>query len=422
MTYEPRTLIQADDSYSVDAFGRWRVSNLETIFDSKQIFNDPDLADNIENYPLFFDNQQTSGTGTSTAFNVNTASTTLSVSNATAGTRVRQSKMRFNYQPGKSQAIFASFVLGAQSAGITRRVGYFDQNNGLFLEDNGSSYRFVRRTFTSGSAVDNAVDQSSWNEDKMDGTGPSGITLDFTKAQILFVDLEWLGAGRVRMGFVVDGKIYYAHEFLNANNLTIVYMSSPNLPIRAEISNSGAGPAADLMVICSSVASEGGLADLGSVRRASNNGTHVDLADENTVYGVIGLRLKPSYLGAAVKILNVNMQIHTATDRVEWILYYNPTITGTFTWTDNSQSAVQIGRAAAAGPTITNGYQLDGGYIESGNNATGNSGSSGGGINNAIRLGSLIDGTPDTIVLCARPIAGSSDVDVEGSITWRELL
>jgi hypothetical protein len=421
MSYQPNVSIKSADSASIDSFGRWRISYPYTLFDSKQIFDDPDLASNVENQPLFYDNQQTSGTGTSTTYSNDTASTVLSVSNLTAGTRVRQTRASFNYEPGKSFIVLRSFILGSQSSGITKRIGYFNSNNGLFLEDTGTDYAFVRRTFTSGSAVDNTVTRANWNLDKMDGTGPSGINLDFTKTQILFIDYEWLGVGRVRYGFVVDGIIYYAHEILNTNNLSVVYMSNPDLPLRTEISNDGTGPIASITDICSSVISEGGTNSLGVVRYVSTAGTHVDAAVENTIYAILGIQLRPSNLSASVVILDAALQIQTASHQIEWILKFNPTVAGTFTYNGIPQSVVQYATGATAN-TVTGGYDLAGGFLESGGNQGGAAGSLASGVNSALRLGSQIDGTPDSIVLCARPIGASTDVDIEGSLAWRELL
>ncbi len=402
-------------------FGRWRVSNPQTLFDSKNIFNDSDLADTAENQPLFYDNQQTAGTGTGTTYDANKAQQTLTVSASTAGTRVRQTKMRFNYQPGKSQEILMTFNMVGAVANITKREGIFDEKNGLFLELAGTTVQFTRRTYVTGSAVDTSVTQANWNVDKMDGTGKSGVTLDWTKTQILIIDFEWLGVGRVRMGFVVDGKIYYAHEFLNANVLAEVYMSTPNLPLRSEIINNGSGVAASLTQICSTVISEGGSQDLGQVRYASTDGTHTTATTENTIYAVLGIRLKANYIGASVKQLNAALQIQSGTDRVEWMLIFNPTVAGTFTYADEALSAVQIARGATAN-TVTGGYKMAGGYVESGGSQTGSAGSGSAGLDTAILLGSLIDGTVDTIVLCVRPIGGTTSVQVEGSMTWRELV
>jgi hypothetical protein len=412
--------IQFADSPSIDAFGRLRVSNPVTLFDTKQIFDDSDLASSVENTPLFYDNVQTAGSGTTTTYDVNKAQTTLTVAASTAGTRVRQSKVRLNYQPGKSLLVFMSHVIGAQVSGVTKREGYFDENNGIFLEDNGTNYGVVRRSKATESVVDDRIVQSSWNIDKMDGNGKSGINIDHTKAQILVIDFEWLGVGRVRIGFVVNGLLYYCHQWLNANNLSNVYMSTPNLPLRSEISNNGTGGTASLIQICSTVISEGGINPNGSIRSASTDGTQVVCSTENTNYAIIGVRLKSNYIGATIKILDLALQIQSASKMCEWSLIFNPTVAGSFTYVDESRSAIQAARGATAN-TVTGGYRIAGGYSESGNNASGGSNSISAAIENALTLGSTVAGVVDTIVLCAKPIGGTSNIDVEGSLTWREI-
>lgn len=400
------------DGPQLDAFGRLRVSQIETIFDSKLLY---DAA------PLFWNDVQTSGTATS-AHSTAEAAVTLTVNLNTAGVRTRQTFMRFNYQPGKSQLILITFVLDASGGGtgITRRVGLYDTNNGLFLADVEGVYNFTRRTYVSGSPVDTAVTQANWNLDKMDGTGASGITLDFTKTQILVIDYEWLGVGRVRLGFNVGGNTYYAHEFLNTNVLTTVYMSTPNLPIRYELINDGNGVASTMKCICATVNSEGGTQNLGIIRYASTDGTHVDANTENTIYAVIGIRLKSTHIGSSIKIINASVQIQTGSHKVEWLLLLNPTVADVFTYADETNSAVQTAKGATANE-VSNGYKIAGGFAESGGVQGGNAGSGGADVNNAILLGSTIAGVVDTIVLAVRPIGGSSNVDIEGSLVWREL-
>jgi hypothetical protein len=146
-----KTQIVASDTPIIDAFGRIRVSNPETLHDSKQIFDDSDLDSSVENQPLFYDNQETSGADTTTDFQINKAQTVLGVADSTAGTRVRQTKRRFNYQPGKSMMVLMTFAYCcAAQSGVTRREGIFDEKNGLFFEDNGTNYGFVRRTYVTG--------------------------------------------------------------------------------------------------------------------------------------------------------------------------------------------------------------------------------------------------------------------------------
>lgn len=404
--------IKYGDSPSIDAFARLRVSSPVTLFDSKLLYDAS---------PLFWDDEQTSGSGTTSVHSPNLASVGIGVSNLIAGTRVRQTFMRFNYQPGKSQLILMTFSNFITRTGITKRVGIFSSNNGLFFQSSAGVVSVVRRSYVTGAAVDTAVAQSNWNIDTMDGEGKSGIELDFTKAQIAVIDYEWLGVGRVRMGFVIDGLVYYCHEFLNTNNLSTVYMSTPNLPLRYEISNDGTGTGDYLTHICSSVISEGGSEDNGIIRYASTSGTHVDANTENTIYAIIGIRLKSSHIGTSIKIINAAIQIQTGTNRVEWMLKLNPTVAGAFTYTDQTNSAVQIATGATAN-TVTGGIDIAGGFAESGGVQSGNAGSDSRGIDNAILLGSDINGVRDTLVLCARPIGGSTNVDVEGSLSWRGLL
>ena len=173
--------------------------------------------------------------GTSTSFNVNRASTTLSVSAFTAGTRIRQSKRCFNYQPGKSQFVVRTFVMGAAVNGVTKETGYFDGINGICLRQQASGISLVVTSNATGSPVDTVIPQSSWNVDKLDGTGASGLALDLSKVQIMLIDFEWLGAGTVSIGFFINRQLYYANMFHNANILDTVYMSNPNLPLRKVI-------------------------------------------------------------------------------------------------------------------------------------------------------------------------------------------
>ena len=278
--------------------------------------------------------------------------------------------------------------------------------------------KVVLRGKMSGSPVDTVISQSNWNLDKMDGTGLSGITLDFSKSQIYFFDMEWLGVGRGRYGFFHNGVPIYCHETLNSNVISTVYMSTPNLPIRFSIENDWAGAATTMAQICATVISEGGSDDMGILRYKSTEGTHVDCDVENTIYAIVGIRLKSTHLGGNIKIQRIAIQLTTSSETGEWIWILNPTIAGTFTYADETNSVVQTATGALAN-TVTNGTKVTGGFAES---SSGGFGSGGivSPIPNALLLGALIDGTVDEMVLCWRPNGGTSGHDIEGSITWRE--
>ena len=393
---------------SYDAFGRIRVSDPITLFDSKQIH---------DTQALFWDDEETSGSGTSTAHDADTAKTRISVSATTAGTRVRQTFMRFNYQTGKSHLILMTGLISGSGSGITGSMGYYDDNNGIFVKSEDGTLYITRRTNVTGSAVDNDVAQSSWSGDKLDGSGASGYTLDPSKTQIFWIDLEWLGVGRVRCGFVIDGKFILCHEFLNANVLTEVYMSTPNLPLRYEISNDGTGGAAYVDHICSTVISEGGNSGTVGQIRSKNQGNAVsDCNASGTYYALVGIRLKAAYIGASTKITGISI-LSTSNDDVLWELRLNPSVAGTFTYADETNSAVQtVAGDTTNDPstnTVTGGTVMRSGYLDSGGSVT---------IladEQPIELGAAIDGTVDTIVLCVTPLG--SNADISGAITWREV-
>lgn len=396
------------DLGNLDAFHRLRVSEPYTIFDSKQISN--------QHENIFWDTSEVSGGGTSSTYNQNKAQTSLSVSNTTAGKRVRQTKQRFNYQPGKSQLVFITFAGNTLVSGVKKEVGLFDDNNGLFLSIDGSSASLVRRTKASGSVVDNSISQASWNLDTMDGNCPSGITLDFSKSQILLIDYEWLGVGRVRYGFVVDGIPVYVHQELNTNNLDVVYMSTPNLPVRYSIENDGTGSAAEFDCICSSVISEGSFEPNG-VNRVVFNTSKVNANTIGTKYAMLGIKLKTNSQGALIVPEGISLLATTA-DAFRWELHVNPTVAGTFTYNDLTDSAIQYALADTSSPS-TNTISSDGTILYSGlvSDKTRNVNLP---LKSAYRLGVDIAGNEDELVLVVVPIGAS--LDVYSSLNFREII
>ncbi len=398
--------------YQEDAYGRLRVSNPQTLFDSKMLFDDA---------PLFWDDQEVSGGSTTSAHSVNKAEVTIGVGTA-AGKRVRQTFIRHNYQPGKSQLVLMSGNLKASGggSGITANMGIFDADNGIFLQQKDGIANAVLRSKVTGSVVNTTVPQESWNIDKLDGTGRSGIRYNAQKSQLLLIDYEWLSVGRVRLALIVKGIPIYFHEFDNANVIAGAYMSTPNLPLRYSIENDGTGVASTVGQVCSTVISEGGRDPLGVLRWASTAGTPLVTDTDDLIFALIGIRLKSTHLKAGVKIENIALQIQTASEFLEWVLIMNPTVADTFAYSDQTNSSVQIATGATAN-TVTGGIQFAGGFNETGNNPTGGANLLSA-IDNARTLGSAIDGTVDEIVLGIRPIAGSVALSVEGGIKWREIV
>ena len=392
-----------------DAFGRLRIAEPVTLFDSKQLH---------DNLPLMYDDQEVSGGGTSSTHSTARASTTIGVSATTAGKRVRQTFRRFNYQPGKSQLIFLTAVMGGQGDGIRAEIGIMDDNNGLYFWSEGGVIGVDIRSKVSGSVVDTETPQSAWHEDRMNGAGdsgrnPSAYKINPDKAQILVIDYEWLGVGTVRFGFVINGEIIYVHKQHHANLSTGVYMSTPNLPIRYSIANDGTGAAATLEHICTTVIAEGGMQEVGKQIYVSTQGVHLDANAADSLYAAIGVRLKSTHLDSSIFLDNVSMMSEGNQD-FEWVIRWNPTVAGTFTYADVTNAAVQRALGATAN-TVTGGTPIAGGFQKGG--AT--SGSFNISVTPTLRLGSTIAGVADRMVLCARPL--TANMDIQSSMILREM-
>ena len=234
--------------FSGDLFGRLKVSESYTLFDSTHTYSqDGDFDDVIV------------GSGSTSGIITSQSTATLTIGSTAGCSYIRESKRVFKYQPGKSLQCLQTFIFNEPKANLVQRVGYASSENGLLLERNGFDVNYVLRTAESGVSTSISVPQSEWNHDPLDGTGPSGYTLDLSKIQITFSEFEWLGAGSVRVGFVINGKFIVAHQFNHANYLDSVYMTTASLPIRYEILNTGSvGSASTLKQVCVTVQSNGG--------------------------------------------------------------------------------------------------------------------------------------------------------------------
>jgi len=357
--YSAYNIVSSEISYknspNVDAFGRLRVSTPFTLFDSSHRFDDNGLWSTAT---------ATSGTAT---FNASQGLMDLAVTSASGSEVVRETTKVFSYQPGKSLLVLNTFVMNAAKTNLRQRVGYYGAANGYYLQLNNSTLSLVERTSVSGALVETTVNQSSWNVDKLDGTGVSGVTLDITKAQILFMDLEWLGVGTVRIGFVIDGNFYVCHKFHHANIITSTYITTASLPIRYEITNTGAtSGASTLKQICSTVLSEGGY-QLNGLQQAVGIPvtTPRNLAVAGTFYPMVSIRLKasPNRLDAIVICTAISI-IATSTGHYNWQLIASGTTTAG-TWVDApDDSSVQYN---ITGTSFTGGRILASGFFSTTN-------------------------------------------------------
>jgi len=386
---------------NLDAFGRLRVSNPFTIFDSQNRYaKDPQFDEAL------------TGSGTTT-FLANESAVEMEVTSASGDEVVRQTKRVFPYQPGKSLLVLATFTMAEGEENLRQRVGYFNTDNGVFFQQNDDVLSFVIRTYTGGSASDTrTVAQSNWNTDKLDGTGPSGVTLDETKTQILFMDFEWLGVGSVRCGFIIDGQFLVAHVFHNANALSEVYMQTAILPVRYEITTTGAIAGVKAMKqICSSVMSEGGYNQI-SAESVARRTTELGSIGA-TFLPLVSIRLASNALGAVVIPAQVKV-LPTSAGDYEVALVKNATLTAaSYDTTTFPHVDFDVAATAMSGGTIV---QVS--YTSATNQSSG-SAVPDVGYNFDLQLGVTIGGTSDVYTVAVRELGGSGDAI--GSLSFYDL-
>lgn len=283
----------------------------------------------------------------------------------------RESTKTFSYQPGKSLLVMNTFVMNAPKTNLRQRVGYYGADNGIYFEVDGTTVNFVERSIVSGIVSETRVPQSQWSEDHLDGTGASGVTLDVSKGQILWTDIEWLGLGTVRVGFVIDGRFIHCHSFHHANRIQSTYITTGSLPIRYEIANTGVTTSVStIKQVCSTVLSEGGYELRGLQQAVGTAITNpVTLGTIGTEYTVISLRLKtsPNRLDAIVIMTALSILGTTNNANYNWKVIASGTTNGGTWISAGADSAVEY---KIDGGTHTGGRILASGFFTSSQQTT----------------------------------------------------
>lgn len=390
---------------AIDAFSRLKVSTPFTLFDSQHRYQENDKWDTL------------TATGGTTTFRSNESALDLNVTTTSGSTVYRETKRVFAYQPGKSLLILSTFAFASKKNNLRQRVGYFGTQNGIYLEQNGNDVYLVLRTYVGGSVDDTTyrVAQANWNGDKFNGTGPSGRTIDLTKANILVIDVEWLGVGDVRVGFIVDGRPVIAHTFHNDNLRPTTYMTTASLPLRMEIENLGTtASASTAKQICNSVMSEAGFEGFSRRYNIAMGTTARTLATGGTLYPVMSLRLNSNRLDSIVVPSNISALV-TTNNIAQYRILLNPTFGGTaVSWSTHYNGNVDY-VIHDTGTTITNGTDIIGGYINTSGLLTVSD------INDFnFQLGRTQAGVSDVITLA---MAGkNNNTDVLADMSWFEII
>jgi hypothetical protein len=402
------TAISTSGTTSNDAFGRLRVSNPYTLFESSHRY-----VDNGEWV-------ESTAAGGSSAFNADAGLLDMTVTTASGSQVLRETKKVFNYQPGKSLLAILSFNFEEAKNNLRQRIGYFGAENGLYLELNSTNEpSFVERSSVTGSLVNTEVSKTEWNIDTLDGNGPSGITLDLSKVQIVWFDFEWLGSGTVRCGFVIDGVFIHCHSFQHANVTSGTYITTACLPLRVELTNTDTtASSSTLKQICMTVISEGGYEIRGNAAEAKLPiGSPRDLTVASTVYPLISLRLKSTRIDGIAILDSLNVLGITNNANYCWEIVQGGTTSGG-TWVTNSSSSLVEYNITATSYSLGAGEVLTAGYAV---------GSNQGSTASELHRDNLFEfqlernsftSTPIELILVAS--SDTAGADVLASVGWQE--
>lgn len=418
----PPNLYSYTNDPQLDAFGKLRVTNPLTLVDLK-------FPGQTGGSTGFLSSSETICTRITNGIGPAGATGTLTYGNSelqvigwTGGTFVSQSRKYCTYQPGKSLLFLASGNLnpdGNNPITATTSIGYFDDINGVYFSysHNSSSFSASINLRSNGFLVQRLF-QTDWNIDKMDGTGQSGLTLDFTKAQLFVIDLEWLSVGRVRFGFYAYGRIFYCHQIINFNGNTGPYMISPNLPIRYEIVNDSASPAA-LTQICSTVISEGGYSPEGRPFSVSNGAVGVNVTTSETAV----LAIRGGHTGYYHQNIIPNLATYFSSSSTAYSVYRiyliqsnSSGVIGTWLPADQNYSIVQY----MLPTSFTPGILVQSGYFISKSDVSINSLTNA--FSNFVQLTSDANNVADILLLTAQRVdAGGGPNSIYASIDWQEV-
>lgn len=438
-----------------DAFGRARVSELFTLGDYKHLYAlDPNFVDKTTN-------------GGNITFYQDQACARLTTNSNVSSSAIHQTKFYHHYQPGKSQLILTSVNFYAPHRNVTKRTGYYDDRDGIYFEQVGSNLadgstvdattqtlNWVIRTYTGGSpseatynttvngvpyAYKRRVPQTEWNVDRCDGTGgvnnPSGFKLDVNKTQLCWIDFQWLGVGRVRCGFVHNGEFITAHEYYHSNVLPTVYLTNPNLPVRCEILNTGAGTGGFMDQICSTVSSEGGYVESGIDWSVFTEARSTPTPGQ-TRFPLLAIRLKNSFKGYPnrISVRPNNISFYAKTESIAFEIGKLPTAAslstslngGVLTWTSADDDSGVEYCVNATGFTSANYDRFISGFVPAGSSQNSLSPVASGTLTAAKKntiCQNLDSDNSEIFLVVVRTIASGNQTtaDVACAIQWREV-
>lgn len=220
--------------------------NRNSLFQEYKTVELTNVVELKSNYGLSELRDETSSTGGGTVTHTG-AEFQLSVTNSTGDRAQLASAERGRYVPGHAAEAGVGVRAGSSmDTNQTARWGLFDDSDGFYIGQDGSGWFVGRRS----GSTDTVTRSSNWNGDTLDGEGYSGLDYSITDGAVFQVDFTWYGYGTIEYkAFVATTGSYQRTITLHRENVTgSVSVENPNLPIRAEIENTGSASSGRLFV------------------------------------------------------------------------------------------------------------------------------------------------------------------------------
>jgi hypothetical protein len=382
------------------------ISNQNTdLFDRLAVAEDVPLWSYSHRYDddiaLYWDTKLT-GTGNTITHDADKVVEVINNGTANANESIYRTYRYFEYSKGRMQSFFVTVNPKGAVANVTKKWGCFDDDNGLFFHLNGTSPELVIRSKTSGSVSETVISRASW-DDPMDGTGASGITIDFTKLNLYYIQFAWLGGNAVEWGVFQDGQKFAIHRAPLSNLSETSYSQSANLPFNFEVKNNAAlGAASTLEVNCLAVFNNGIQDQLGEVFGVDTGTTEQSISTSENV--IAAIRMQSSLNQASLRALNFNLVSPSGNSTI----YYKVEIGGTFTGDSWSSISNSIAEGLSSFSSYTNGFVLQSGYVQAGQSIQVEE------ILSNLYIGRDIDGNSQVLALIAQTINSTAKVLFSG--------
>lgn len=178
----------------------------------------------------------------------------LSVTTTSGGIAMIQSYQSHPYFSGKAQQVEFSLFNFSPQTNVVKRAGYFyedtdfedspsvsdtpnpdtDLLDGIFLEASDGTVKL--RCVREGTDTLN-VAQSAWNVDPLNGTGPSGISINFDFFNVYLFDFLWLGGTVLNFYVLIGAKKVLCHSYSHTNSESNTIIGLPQQPVTFSIHN-----------------------------------------------------------------------------------------------------------------------------------------------------------------------------------------